>query len=110
MSKKRQRPLIHTIKYRSGQVSYKVDLGLVEGKRKRLNFGTTQGERIKNEGRQFSRRRQVPLCGHCSVNPALQQGPAQGIFGHFDGPKFALQSNLSSLAPVTIWIKQGKVH
>jgi integrase len=40
MSKKRQWPPIYTVTHRSGQRSYQVDLGMVEGKRKRENFAT----------------------------------------------------------------------
>lgn len=40
MSKKRQWPPIHSSKNRSGKLSYQVDLGLVEGKRKRVSFPT----------------------------------------------------------------------
>jgi integrase len=38
----KQWPRIYTPKHRSGQVSYQVDLGLVEGKRKRVNFPTRE--------------------------------------------------------------------
>jgi integrase len=36
----KQWPPIYTAKHRSGQASFQVDLGIVEGKRKRVNFAT----------------------------------------------------------------------
>jgi integrase len=39
-AKRSKWPRIHIAKHRSGQVSYQVDLGFVEGKRKRVNFAT----------------------------------------------------------------------
>lgn len=39
-SKRSKWPRIHIAKHRSGQVSFQVDLGFVEGKRKRVNFAT----------------------------------------------------------------------
>jgi len=40
--KAKQWPPIYPAKHRSGQISYQVDVGMVEGKRKRVNFATKQ--------------------------------------------------------------------
>lgn len=51
-AKRSKWPRIHIAKHRSGQVSYQVDLGFVEGKRKRVNFATrTEAEAFAEQSR-----------------------------------------------------------
>jgi len=72
---KPQSPPIYKVTHRSGQVSWQVDLGMVDGKRKRVNFATKARPRTNRiRSRDLSRADRLQRFASCFLSAAVPGG------------------------------------